>query len=224
MRVRIAILLWFVSLFSLGQMQYEMVVLSDSVPILKDTLEPNSVVGYLYKGEVILLDIIYDEPSYKYNWVLVEKQVDSFSHDSVQWIYGYVERAYLIPLDSLDRYDGNNVGLRFTIEVYDSSELDINQFEHGTDNCVIEFPVVVKMELYWYGKWAAQDQKLYDDLCALFFEKGTYSTFKNRDFRVYKMQDFYYIEHSGGDGAGAYVIVWVIKKGKIIQRLVMDVG
>ncbi len=105
--------------------------------------------------------------------------------------------------------------------VKDTTEItDASFINYGNDNCVDEFYLVEKMELYWQGKWIEQPDTLFKDLCALWHDAGTFSTFDSKEFRIYKIDEFYYIRHDGGDGASAYDIIWVIKDGKIVQRLI----
>lgn len=209
---RFVLLLGLLPLITSAQDQKELAIIIDNAPLLQDTLYAHSVITYLHKGTVVLKDYFIESPG---NWIYIENGDDSIT------LSGYVHKTWVVQLDTLPEYKGTDVGLRFTIVVKDATELtDASFINYGNDNCVYEFYLVEKMELYWQGKWIDQPDILFKDLCALWFEAGTFSTFDSEGFKIYKIDKFYYIRHDGGDGASAYDVIWAIKAGKIIQRLI----
>ena len=82
---------------------------------------------------------------------------------------------------------------------------------------------VKELYLKWKGKLIKQDTALFDDLFNVTFKEELYSSVNNNKFSYYFKNGIYYIKQQCGDGAGFYEITWIIKNGKIIQRLIDEI-
>lgn len=130
---------------------------------------------------------------------------------------GYVHHSRLLALDSLELCRVDCPELVFQIVAADTSK--------ATDRVVfgLEIPLahsfeVAGLQLKWRDELITLPDELYDDLYNVAFGVGTY---RSRDLRTRTFQrgDKYYIWQGCADGAGSYDIVWVIRDGKIVQRL-----
>ncbi len=87
--------IWLVSLIVSAQDQDELVIVIDNAPVLYDTLNAHSVIGYLSKGTVVLKDFFIENPS---DWIYVENGDDSVT------LSGFVHKTWVVQLDTLPQY------------------------------------------------------------------------------------------------------------------------
>ena len=130
---------------------------------------------------------------------------------------GYVHHSRLLVLDSLEICRGDCPELVFRIAAADTSKV-IDRVVFGLEIPLAHSFEVAGLQLKWRDSTITLTEELYDDLYNVAFGAGTY---RSRDLRTRTFQrgDTYYLSQRCADGAGTYEIVWVIRDGKIIQRL-----
>jgi hypothetical protein len=199
--------------------------------------------AYMYKEKSLTSEKIYKLPdtlvflidSYDENDDFVEISIprniysksvsngNTYLHDNF-YISGYVEKSGIRFIDSLKQVKGTSVGLVFYIRKADTTKtLSKTNMRYGLGIPLNMSWEVKEMYLIWKGKLIKQDRMLYDDLFNVTYRPGKYSSINNDKFRIYYDNGIYYIKQNCADGCGSYEITWVIKDGKIIQRLVDEI-
>lgn len=72
------------------------------------------------------------------------------------------------------------------------------------------------MFLNWNGKLIEQEPEFYDDIFNIHKTERKLDPYAQLD-------DVFYIKQNGGDGEYSYKIIWVIKNGNIIQRIINEI-
>jgi len=133
-------------------------------------------------------------------------------------IIGYIHKSRIKRIDSLQIENSNIPELLFEIQKADTTqELTIGTF--GLEIPLTMSYEVEKLSLVWDDSMFLQESILFDDLFNIAFDVGFYSSNEQR-FTTYRQGKTYFIRQECADGAGYYEIVWVIRNGQIIQRLV----
>lgn len=212
-----------------AQMQDEAIMINNKTDILTNPNINSDKIRTLQKNEAFLIATDQDNDL---EWMLIEIPRNKFSkiitksegHYSYEdfFISGYILRSQYTLINSLQKYDKDDLGLIFKIEKADTKMIiDQKNMRYGLEVGLRMSYVVKEMKLICKGKHIVQDESFFDDLFNVSFIPGNYSSLENkRKFRIYHNEDYYYIKQDCGDGAGSYEITWVIKDGKIIQRLI----
>lgn len=156
------------------------------------------------------------------NWIEVWIPRNKFSKYLIDFsnsdVTGFIHRSRIKPIDSLQSLNSNIPELLFEIQKADTTkELTIGTFG-------LEIPLsmsyeVEKLSLVWNDSIFVQESILFDDLFNIAFEIGIYRSSEQR-FTTYRQGETYFIKQECADGAGYYEIVWAIRNGEIVQRLV----
>ena len=167
---------------------------------------------------------VFLEPDYGYpafTWIRVRlpkhryaKYGDDYADGETE---GYVHHSRLLALDSLEICRGDCPELVFQLAAADTSKAP-DWGALGLEIPLAHSFAVAGLQLKWQDEMTTLPEELYDDLYNVASGAGTY---RSRDLRTrtFQRDDKYYIWQRCADGAGSYEIVWVIRDGKIIQRL-----
>ena len=178
---------------------------------------------------VFLLDEDDDEND---DWIHISLPRNRFSKSATDkinhrydkfYISGFVKKSEIELIDNLKLIKDTSLELIFRIEKIDTSKIiSKTNMSYG-----LEVPLnsneVKELYLKWKGKLIKQDTALFDDLFNVTFKEELYSSVNNNKFSYYFKNGIYYIKQQCGDGAGFYEITWIIKNGKIIQRLIDEI-
>ncbi len=184
--------------------------------VRKNKSVKSEIIYQVKENEVFFIDVEYiDSDS---NWIKVWISKDKFSkYYSDNDITGYIHRSRIKSLGSLSISKDNNPKLVFKIKKADTTRV----FEKNSYGLEIPLSMsyeVKEMKVIWKGETLTQDRQLFDDLFNIQFETGNYTSDQKR-FTTYKQGETYFIKQACADGGGYYEVVWVIRNGKIIQRL-----
>lgn len=176
--------------------------------------------------------LFFEDDEISPDWVNIEihrskfSQMPSGNRDSLTYhdflVLGFVAKSDIILIESLPEHSLNDLGLVFEIINADSNMIiDETNMRYGLEVALSMSFVVQEMSLVWKGERIPQPNSLYYDLFNVHFVSGTLSSQANSAlFKMYKRDDFYFIKQQCADGAGSYEITWVVKDGKIVQRLI----
>lgn len=168
-------------------------------------------------NEVFFIDLEYSE--LEETWIKVWIPKDRFSLTDKNYnITGFIHKSRIRLLDDLPLCKKNDINLTFEVVKADSAKIE------NDDVFGLEIPIslsyrINKMIIEWKGEEMIQKDEMIRDLYNVHFNEGRYKSTSPR-FTNYLKNGIYFIYQKCADGAGSYEIVWVIKNGKIIQRLV----
>jgi len=208
-------LLWIFQMTLYAQKQDEAIILEDKEIVYSKPSIKSKIEFTLHKNEVFL--IIEDNS----DWVEIEINSDKLSKNHNN-ITGFISKSKIHLVDNLQIDSSEDVSLSFRIVKVDLSRGNIGNKKYGIKILDSSFSIE-KMFLKWKDKLIEQDQKFFNDIYNISFEEGNYPNAKNDKFSIYKSDDVYFIKQKCGDGAGFYEITWVVKDGKIIQRVIDEI-
>ena len=191
---------------------------------------PSSNSEIIYKlndWEVFIIDIEYldlDSSCIKI-WIKKNKYSIYNGQPNSYDIYGFIHKSRLKLLDSLPLVSDPEVYLDFKISRADTNKtMDTNfhtingQVPNGLEIPLVDSYEVESLRLLWKGQTVQVKKELFQDLYNVSSQEGDYNS-KGERFKTYLHNDRYYIEQSCADGAGYYMVIWVIENGEIRQRL-----
>lgn len=188
--------------------------------------EPNSqsrIICRLNDGEAFSIDEAYIEMDSR--WIKVwipSNKFSKFEKDySNAYITGFVHKSRIVLIDSLQTIDVDQPRLIFDIQKADTSRVS-SSGEWGLEIPLADSHEVSSLSLKWKEQIIEQDLILFDDIYNVTWISGLLTSEQER-FKTYQRADTFYIHQQCADGAGYYEIVWVIKEGIIIQRVIVDV-
>ncbi|SEH77021.1 hypothetical protein SAMN02927937_01333 [Paenimyroides aquimaris] len=208
-------LLWIFQMTLYAQKQDEAIILEDKEIVYSKPSIKSKIEFTLHKNEVFL--IIEDNS----DWVEIEINSDKLSKNHNN-ITGFISKSKIHLVDNLQIDSSEDVSLSFRIVKVDLSRGNIGNKKYGIKILDSSFSIE-KMFLKWKDKLIEQDQKFFNDIYNISFEEGNYPNAINDKFSIYKSDDVYFIKQKCGDGAGFYEITWVVKDGKIIQRVIDEI-
>ncbi len=133
---------------------------------------------------------------------------------------GYIHKSRLCPIEDLTKYNGTEFLFKYKLQKF-SLENKVFDYEgkwltkingrkiYGTDGNIPKTEVV-GIESSINGNTIEIPEMLYEDI----FEC-------NNEFIINKNQDDYIVHQWNSDGAGGYLIVWVLGNKKLKQRLIL---
>lgn len=184
--------------------------------VRKDESSKSEIIYQVKEDEVFFVDV--ESIDLKSNWIKVWISKDKFSkYYSANDFTGYIHHSRIKSLDSLPISKDNNPKLVFKIEKADTTRV-FEKTPYGLEISLSRSYEVKEMKIIWKGETLAQEQQLFNDLYNIQFEIGTYSS-DQKKFTTYKQGETYFIKQACADGGGYYEVVWVIRNGKILQRL-----
>jgi hypothetical protein len=224
MKLYILIGLLFLQYAVYAQKQDEAIVLEDKLIVFKEASNKSDSVYTLRKNEIFLLA---ENDGNEQNWIAIEISQNKFSkHIANQdvFITGFIPRSKIHLIDSLPKCEPSEIGLKFTIAKADTiiADNDVN-LGYGLEIPLSMSFVVNDMFIEWKGSLLKQDHNLFDDLFNVVFKAGIFNTGQSKWVETYKLGDYFYIKQGCGDGAVSYEITWVIKDGKILQRMIDEI-
>lgn len=210
-----------------AQNQEEAIILENNTFIYKKPNQSSCRIYTLDKYDILLINES-DEINSDYLFVeilknklsKISKKVPNFNKHEDFYTYGFIQKQKVTLLDSLQKYQANDIGLEFEVVKADTT-LIINEdnMRYGLEIPLSMSFTVCEMSLIWKGKKIIQDKSIFDDLFNISFTPGIYTSIEsNKNFENYFLDDYHYIKQQCGDGAGYYEITWKIKDGKIISR------
>lgn len=206
-----------------AQKQEMLIVANDTVAVFEQPDTNATVMSKLPKGCVVLLtDGAEDTP----NWYKIEIANDSFSKitngNYLDFITAYIPKSQILTEQQLPVATPSAINLEFRIATkYFDTETRERTSGYGLDNFTDTALVVTKMWVHWNSTKTPQDTILFNDLFTMTSEAGKFAT--EHKATIYTWNQFYYIKQSCADGAGAYDIIWVLKNGKVIQRIIDEI-
>lgn len=155
-------------------------------------------------------------------WIEIWIPGNSFSINEVgkqvKSVTGFIHRSRIRPLSSLTEISDPVVSLIFEVKKAELTRDTLLEV-YGLDIPLSSSYAVSDLWLQWNDKRIRQPNELYADLYNIFFESGTYTSSGDR-FATYLQGGTYFINQQCADGAGYYEIIWVVREGRIVQRLV----
>ncbi|MDX1830378.1 MAG: hypothetical protein R3342_12620 [Lutibacter sp.] len=163
----------------------------------------------------------YQENETESDWITVyisknKYQLECGEDDTFM---GYIHKSRLCPIEDLTKYTGTEFSFEYKLKEF-SLENKISDFDgkwltkingrriYGTDGNIPKTEVV-GIETSINGKSIEIPNILYEDI----FEC-------NNEFEINKNKDDYIVHQWNSDGAGGYLIVWVLGNEKLKQRLI----
>lgn len=220
------ILVFFTTLSTFGQVG----LINDKDGFTNVRKGPSSNSEIIYKlndWEVFFIDIDYLDldSSWIKIWIAKNKYSIYNGQPNSYDFFGFIHKSRIKLLDSLPLVSDTEVYLDFKIsradtnKTMDTSFYTINgQVPQGLEIPLADSYEVDSLRLLWKGQKIPVKKELFQDLYNVSFQEGYYNS-KGERFKTYLHNDRYYIEQSCADGAGFYMVVWVIENGEIIQRL-----
>jgi hypothetical protein len=156
------------------------------------------------------------------NWITVyisknKYQLECGEDDT---FIGYIHKSRLCPIEDLTKYSGTEFSFKYKLKKF-SLENKISDFDgkwltkingrriYGTDGNIPKTEVV-GIETSINGKSIEIPNILYEDI----FEC-------NNEFEINKNKGDYIVHQWNSDGAGGYLIIWVLGNEKLKQRLIL---
>ena len=164
----------------------------------------------------------YEEQKDELDWikVYISKNKYQLECDENDTFIGYVHKSRLCPIENLTKYSGTEFSFKYKLQKF-SFKNKISDFDgkwltkingrriYGTDGNIPKTEVV-GIETSMKGKTIEIPEMLYEDI----FEC-------NNEFEINKNKDDYIVHQWNSDGAGGYLIVWVLGNQKLKQRLIL---
>lgn len=165
---------------------------------------------------------LYEDSHDNSDWikVFVPKNKYSLDCDGFSYLIGYIHRSRLKPIEELEKYKKDNFNFHYYLDTFNFSNKIIDYVDNkwiskingrrffGTDGPVPNIEVT-RIDIQVNGNVIQVPQILYQDLFEL-----------TNDFNIYIKDDVYFVQQWNSDGAGGYLLVWVINKNSIGQRLI----
>lgn len=179
---------------------------------------PNSsseVIYKLYDSEVFT----YEESTQDWIPVFISKNKYSLDCSGNDKVSGYIHKSRLLPLENIKPYGGTDFSFRYELKEFTlndkMADFDGKWLTHingrdfyGTDGNIPSVEVAgIKATLK--GETIEIPNFFYEDI----FEC-------TNEFQVRKNKDDFIVYQWNSDGAGGYLIVWVIGDKKLKQRLI----
>ena len=224
MKLHLIIILLLNNLFSFAQLQDEMISASAELPIYSQNNFDSEIIGKIKPYEVFS---IVEQEMESSNWFYIAQGIDQYTklkqEDYNKSKNGYIDSSKAIFIDSLQEAENNFPILHFEITPYSSElQLDTSMSSYGLEIPIEDSYIISKFTLEWKGSEIDQKELFYNDLFNLSFDEKNIASNINDRFTTYCYGDVYYIKQMCADGAGSFEITWVIRDGKIIQRLIDD--
>lgn len=164
----------------------------------------------------------YQENETESDWITVyisknKYQLECGEDDTFM---GYIHKSRLCQIEDLTKYTGTEFSFEYKLKKF-SLENKISDFDgkwltkingrriYGTDGNIPKTEVV-GIETSINGKSIEIPNIFYEDI----FEC-------NNEFEINKNKDDYIVHQWNSDGAGGYLIVWVLGNDKLKQRLIL---
>jgi len=180
----------------------------------------SEIIHKIYENEVFWYD--YEETDQEQEWISIYLPKNDFSlgKSEPSYIVGFIHRSRLLPLEKLQGYTGNDFIFEYKLSDFDSTNRIIDKQDGKWITAIDGRPV-------WgtdgnFPKTQVDDIKVIIDGQKIEIHEVLYSDIYECDsgISIYKNGDTYYAHQWNSDGAGAYEIVWVLKKNGLKQRLV----
>lgn len=191
--------------------------------IRKEASSKSEILSRINENEVFFYNPEYMDIDSE--WIEVWQDQQKFSKQATDFstdiIVGFIHRSRLKMLDSLELAKAGHPLLTFEIEKADTSRV-FKYAPYGLEIPLEQSNEITQLCLLWNQELMYQDDVLYDDLYNVVFETGTIVSNEDR-FITYVNGDSYFIYQQCADGAGYYEVVWVVRDGEVVQRLVGSV-
>ena len=180
----------------------------------------SEVIYKLKDSEVFCYQELKTEPKPDWITVYISKNKFQLECGDDNTLIGYIHKSRLCPIENLNTYNGTVFSFMYKLKKF-SLENKISDFDgkwltkingrriYGTDGNIPKTEVV-GIETSINGKTIEIPSILYEDI----FEC-------DNEFVINKNKDDYIVHQWNSDGAGGYLIVWVLGNGKLKQRLII---
>jgi len=162
----------------------------------------------------------YQESKSDWITVYISKNKYQLECDDNDTFLGYIHKSRLYPIENLNVYSGTEFSFKYDLKEF-TFENKISDFDgkwltkingrrlYGTDGNVPKIEVS-GIDASINGKAIDIPNILYEDI----FEC-------DNEFTINKNKDDYIVHQWNSDGAGGYLIVWVLGNEKLKQRLIL---
>lgn len=194
--------------------------------LYKSPAQNSDVVRQLYFGEVFFIDLEHSE--FPDEWVSIwipANHLSKLYSGQEHGVSGFVHRSKIKKLEETPKTEKKDILLIFeTAQTFVANKSIDKQgyvdglFPYGSEGHLFQSFEIQKMQLVWQGDTFELSSYFFNDLFNIHYKSGILTSASEK-FKTYKSGNTYYIHHSCGDGGGYYEVVWVIRNGKILQRL-----
>ncbi len=185
-------------------------IVTDSDSYLNVRESPSGkVIDKLQEGEVFFISADSEDSI----WIAIEYGED--------YKTGFVHYSRIIEITKLETPTENIPELIFNIKP--AKESENRNFYGGMNLPLTESFELDKIEIVQNVDTIQQDFKYSKDVLTPFLPSGIYSSsnlvFKGK-LKIYRYKEFVYYRMRLGDGSEYYESIWVVRNGRIIQRLI----
>ena len=206
MRNLILILSFIISQNSWGQIG----IVTDSDGYLNVRESPSGkIIDTLVEGEVFFISVDSEDSI----WITIEYGED--------YKTGFVHHSKIMEITKLGTPTENIPELIFKTEPAKKSEN--RKFYGGMNLPLNESFELERIDVVQSADTIQQDFKYIKDVLTPFLPSGIYSSsslVSKGKLKIYSYKDFFYYRMRLGDGSEYYESIWVVRNGRIIQRLI----
>ena len=204
--------------------QFATIVDNDGYTNVRSKPQYESKVIYkIRENEVFIYDHCSKNDSLSWIEIYIPKNKFSvcFECNTEIYIYGYIHRSRIQPIDQFPLYDGQDLIFKYDISSFTEKGkiIDYNEkngithingrIYYGADEGRAKFQVD-KLNIELYNQNIFVSPLLIEDI----FEC-------TNNFEIFKNKDTFFVEQWNSDGAGAYGLLWVFDRNKIKQRIIL---
>ncbi len=185
-------------------------IVTDSDGFLNVRKSPSGkVIDTLQEGEVFFISVDSENSI----WIAIEYGED--------YKTGFVHHSRIIEITKLETSAENIPELLFNTKPAQNSEN--RKFYGGMNLPLTESFELDKIDIVQNTDTIQQDFKYSKNVLTPFLPSGIYSSsnlVSKGKLKLYRYKDFVYYRMKLGDGSEYYESIWVVRNGKIIQRLI----
>ncbi|NPA45820.1 MAG: hypothetical protein GXO24_01230 [Chlorobi bacterium] len=168
--------------------------------------------------------LFYAVPVENSPWYQVYVPTDSWdrktSSGAYSYIKGYIFSNRFALLDRTKQTDSIPLKLIFITGRKPNRTLGAVNRYYGYFPDRAPSDYIRQMYMEFRGHRIRQPEYLYKDLLNLSYKEPRFTSDDKDKFTYYRIGNIYVIEQNGGDGCYSFYVYWVIRNGKIIQRLI----
>ena len=205
--------------FFIQNLNSQLAVIEDPDGFTNVRQEPNGNSKIIYK--LLESEIFsYFEGNSKNGWIEVsisKNKFDLYCYESGNYLIGYIHESRFQPIENLPKYKGNNFTFQYDLQKFYAGDKIIEKEGnwvkkingrsfYGTDGG-LPTTEINGINILIDGQKIEVSSALYEDLYEC-----------NNNFNVNKIGKDFIISQWNSDGAGGFIIAWVLNKDGIKQR------
>lgn len=180
----------------------------------------SEIIQKIHENQVFLYNPDVSEEMQDWVSVYIPKNNFSLGKSEPDFIVGFIHRSRLLPLEKLKEYSKEEFSFQYKIGPFNIENRVIDKQDDKWVTAIDGRPVwgtdgglprtqVNGIQLKIEGKEIEIHKVFFSDIYEC-----------DNKFTVYKNRDTYFVYQWNSDGAGAYVIVWVLDKMGVKQRFI----